>query len=129
MSVTVFNKPLIKTIRNDLETALKTIESKHGIKLGIGSISFSSNSFRTRLEATTQGSSQVDSPVKYQNNFKKHCYLYGLKPSDLGRSFDNGRYMVVGMMNPNAKSGQIIVKDTKNNKLMRFNPSLVGNLT
>lgn len=47
-----FNKQNLQALRLDIDAALKQVEAKHGIKLGIANISFSADTFSTKLTGT-----------------------------------------------------------------------------
>jgi len=55
----VFNNPNLDTLRTELDAALKEIAAKHGIILSIGSMSYSSDKFTTRLTGNTKGAFKV----------------------------------------------------------------------
>jgi hypothetical protein len=51
-----FDKQGLKTLRMDIDSALREVATKHGINLSIGSISFSNDKFTTRLTGLTKTS-------------------------------------------------------------------------
>jgi len=79
-----FSKSNLGELRNDIEAALLTVATKHGISLDIGNIRFDSNSFRTKLEAFINSNNEgnVDKII-----WDKHCSRFNLKPEDFGKNF------------------------------------------
>ncbi len=62
-----FTKPVLKTIRNDINVALAEVAKKHGISLELGTIRFGADNFRCTLSARStvaigQGSLEVPIP-------------------------------------------------------------------
>jgi len=55
MPITTFDKQNLKTLREDINNALKSVALKHGINLGIGNITYDigGQRFTTRITATT----------------------------------------------------------------------------
>jgi hypothetical protein len=72
-----------KTIRKEIADKLKPLEITYGIKFNLGRIRFDDVSFRGRLEGTLLSPSGGDSADLV--HFKKHCFIYGLKPTDYNK--------------------------------------------
>lgn len=51
--INTFDKQNLKSVRIDIDAALKTVADKYGIKLSIGTIRFDGNQFNTKLSAAT----------------------------------------------------------------------------
>jgi hypothetical protein len=118
-----FNKDNLGTIRTDIATALAEVSKKHGIFLAIGNISFDSDSFTTKLSASSAVTRIGEAPIsakelKFQKDFKAYSFSYGFLPSDLGKEFtgiDGKIYTLVGAR-PRA-SNPLLVR-TVDNKLL-----------
>lgn len=86
-----FTKNNLPEIRADLESALLAVEKKYGIKIGLGGIKFSPDSFDVKMTVVTEkASGGVDSDVdpKWVADFNRYYLSYGLQASDLGKEFD-----------------------------------------
>ena len=98
--ITSFKKTDFANIRAELASALAAVEEKFGIKLSVGSITFSDNEFSAKLvglagAAASAATSQDGEPkvnAKWVSDFMKYARSFGFAPSDLGREFKiNGR--------------------------------------
>jgi len=73
-TMTNFDNANLKSLRIDIDAALREVASKHGIKLSIGNISFSADRFTTRLtglsEATVIKKTTVTTHIFEANGFK-----------------------------------------------------------
>ena len=79
-----FTKNNLPEIRADLETALAAVEKKYGIKIGLGGIKFSPDSFDVKMTVVTEkASGGVDSDVdpKWVADFNRYYLSYGLTAS------------------------------------------------
>ena len=52
MTIKSFDKGNLKAVRSDIATALATVETKYGIKLDLGNISFSDKEFRGKINGS-----------------------------------------------------------------------------
>ena len=101
----MIDKNMLAQVRIDLNAALAIVGKKHGIDMTIGSISYSANSFSTKISAVskdvvpaeTVGGVSIDN-VKWKKNFLDYARTYGLTPNDLGRTFTSRgiQYALVG---------------------------------
>lgn len=92
-----FNKTNLRSLRPELEKALADVCAKHGITATIGSGSFTESECKFRLILNLEGSeakTKVDSAT-----FERYATLYGLEPTDLGKSFmvSGNWYKVTGI--------------------------------
>lgn len=96
-----FTKDCFPAIRADLAAALKQVGDKHGIALSIGNISFTENTFSTKLSAVsgTVGDNDGDvANVKWRSSFLRSAFKYGLTAADLDRQVTIGSvtYTIAG---------------------------------
>ncbi len=85
-----FTKSNLPEIRADIAAALVAVEKKFGIKIGLGDIKFSADSFDTKMTVITEkASGGIDCNVdpKWIADFNRYYLSYGLKPEDLGKEF------------------------------------------
>lgn len=59
MKIATFNKPVLRQLRKDLDTALATVANEYGIQFNIGEMRFSSQSFRASLSADIVSSGSI----------------------------------------------------------------------
>ena len=99
-SVKSFDKKNLPLIRADIKNALEAVETKYGIKLSLGNISFTDETFGGKLSAVTMKATGGKSlgNAKWNATFLKNYAQLGLKKTDLGRTFDykNEKVTIVG---------------------------------
>jgi len=81
-----FDKPTIRSLRPELEKALADVCAKHGFTARIGSGSFSDFECKFQLILELDGAGEAKSTAK-QADFERYATLYGLEPTDLGKTF------------------------------------------
>lgn len=103
-----FDKATLKNISADISKALESVGVKYGIKIENGRCQYSDNNFTMKLEASRVNSDGTVE-TKEVSDFKKNCQHYGLKISDLGKTFvSNGQTYVLSGLNTRAKSMPIM---------------------
>jgi len=75
-----FTKENIQHIRNDMTSALKDIEKKHGVLFNLGRISYTDLDFRVAIKCHAN-SNGANSPLELE--WMKYCQSYGFQTSDL----------------------------------------------
>jgi len=104
------NKANLKNFRSDFATAMKSLEEEYGVSVSMKNISFTEDKFTTKLEVTnlSESGEVVDSTVE---DFKKQARFYGLKVSDLGRTFvSQGRTFKVCGLKPSYRKYPVLAK-------------------
>lgn len=81
-----FDKPTIRSLRPELEKALVDVCAKHGITAKIGNASFTDLECKFQLILELEGAGEAKSTAK-QADFERYATLYGLEPTDLGKTF------------------------------------------
>lgn len=130
MTITKFDKVNLKTVREDINSALAEVAKKHGIELEIGNISFDALSFRTTLKASVKdgtADSSLPGTAEMRTDFKRFASIFGLSESDLGKTFKQGRkeYTIVGMK-PRKRTAPIIA--TTDGNMYAFPAEMVRSL-
>ena len=129
--MTTFNKTSLGNIRSDINTALAQVSKKYGIELGIGNISFTENTFSTKLTASAVGNSTAQKTsdslpgnVAMRAAFVKNASYLGFKSSDLGSKvmFQGEECVLVGAR-MKAKAKLVVAK--KDGSLFAAQPSNV----
>jgi hypothetical protein len=80
----MFTKPQLQNFRTDFEKTVKELEKKYSVKIEIGSISYSDNSFHTKMTCTStteDGKKIIDT-----SKFEMYKELFGLK-ANLGDTY------------------------------------------
>ena len=103
-----------KMIRKYLEDAFKNIEDdiakELGVTLKVGNISYSDAYATVKVEASDIGEDGV-AVTKEAHDFKLMAHLYGLEPSDLGKSFKvRGREFTIKGLKPRSTKRPILVE-------------------
>lgn len=116
-----FDKQEVRRIRVAIEDALEKVGNQYGVQIKGGSGSFSSNNLTLKLEASIVGENgEVKS--KESETFKLYAKMYGLDPTDLGKTFttfSNKTFEITGLMTRSRKY-PIIVKDVITGKGFKF---------
>lgn len=118
MSINSFDKDNLKNIRVDINTALKAVETKYGIKLDLGNIRFQADSFHVKLSGSIGEAAEAteDSEVKWRRAFVNNFWSASLGKEDLGKEvFLMGKkYILVGAR-PKARN-PIVLKNPQSEK-------------
>jgi len=105
------NNQNFKKFRNDFNKVLADFGKEHGLELSISNISFTDNSFSTKLS----GYNVENGKSSDQIEFEKVAFRYGLTEKHYGVTFncEHGEFKLVGLK-PRSKSFPVIVE--KNGK-------------
>jgi hypothetical protein len=96
-----FDKPTLRSLRPELETALADVCAKHGITARIGNASFTELECKFQLILELEGVDEAKSTSR-QADFERYATLYGLEPTDFGKNFlVNGVLYSITGISPN----------------------------
>jgi len=103
--IKAFDPQNLKQLRVDIDAAFSAIRQKHGVTLSIGNISYSPEKATSRITMIATGDPNVASDpraaelAKVAAEFKLYASSFGLKPEQLGATFQYGRdtYKLVGL--------------------------------
>ena len=79
------DKDMLKSFRKDFAEAVKSLEAKYGMAISMGNISFTANSFRTKMEAivtdasTQSGANYSPELAKMKVDFMRYAKLVGME--------------------------------------------------
>lgn len=112
MTITQFNRDNLKTMRAEIDAALKAVGEKHGLNLQIGNIKFSANEFHTKLEVRTKTTSTGEAFDPYAAAWKRYCAGYGLPADGVGKTFTSfsGKKYTVRGINTKAAKYPVVVR-------------------
>jgi hypothetical protein len=122
MPITSFDKSNLKNIRADIDSALKAVETKYGMKLSLGNIRFTQNDFKTSLTALVgeAASSAADNSreVKWRSDYLRNSYMFtGDAPKlDTELTMRGRKFIIVGMR-PKAND-PLVLKDVVRDKFI-----------
>ena len=114
--IKTFNKSNLNQVRTDINSALKEVENKYGIKLDIGNISYNGSLFTTKLKAFATGGDDTNvGKIEWDRN----CYKFGSKKGDFGRTikFMGETFTVSGIKPRSSKYPVLADKGGKTYKL------------
>jgi hypothetical protein len=91
----MITKELCKNFRNDFNTAMKELESKYGIAITLGNISYCSTDFSAKITANVTGD---EAKEKEKAEFESYAKFYGFEPEDYGKemTLQGKRFKFVG---------------------------------
>lgn len=115
-------------MEHDIISALADVSKKHGVDIRFGSGGkYNETNASLKLEIScVQGDGTVI--TKEADAFKRHAYLYGFKPEDLGREFVSGgkRYKISGL-NTKAHKMPVLATEVGTNRVFKFSEAIVLN--
>lgn len=120
-----FDRTAIRAIKQDMRDALESVAEKHGISIEVPvGGSFYPTRANVKVEVSTFGE-DGQAKSKKADDFAILATRYGLDPSDLGRTFKQGRhtFTVIGL-NPRAHKFPINC-DRDDGKKFKFPSSTV----
>jgi len=119
------NRDFLKRIRPAIEKDLMDLSKTHNINIKCGSASFGDNHATFKLEISTIGENG-EVMTKEAEDFKVYCHRWGLKESDLGRTFNHfgDTYKITGAKPRSSKYPILAKKLTGNGGTYKFPPSI-----
>jgi hypothetical protein len=109
----MITKPLLASLRIEMNEALAAVAKKHGIAISVGSCSFTDATATYKL-LIADGAQDGESAqhVKARADFKSHAMMFGLDPDWLGATFlSNGTtYTIVGLYPKKRKQPVVVTK-------------------
>lgn len=118
----MIDRQTLENFRNDFKKAMETLEQQYGFVIELGRITYTPTSFTGRLEVH-EGESKDD---VNEQEFKKHCRMYGLDPDDYDRrfTFQGKDYIVVGIR-PSKRKYPICCQEVQNGTTYGFTAECV----
>ena len=120
MIIKHIDRTIARMIREAVEDALKPVTAKLGIEIVAGSGTFTSTSFRFKVEALVKA---ADGTVETQErlSFRAMAHVYGLSVDDLDKTFvcRGEEYQIIGLR-ARARRNPIEVKRLRDGKVFVF---------
>lgn len=110
------DKQMLQQFRQDFQEAVKDLESKYGIVISLGKITYGHDDFTAKLEAKSGDSK--DEVMKRE--FEENCLYFGLDPEDYGQVFsEKGKdYKIIGIDLAKRKY-PVIIQELSTGKTLR----------
>jgi hypothetical protein len=122
-----FDPSNLRNLRDDLQSALLSVASKHGIKISVGSAKYQPEQATFKIELVTVGVGGVDNKAKAE--FDRYCSSFGLRPEHFGGVIKFGRdsYKISGLK-PRAPKRPILATSVTDGKTYILPESAVASL-
>lgn len=120
------NKETLKDFRDDFMETVKPLEEKYGVKIGMGGITYSNDSFHFKVNA--QNMSSILSPKEQFETFVPVLAYLGITNEMFEQTFeglDHKQYVFVALK-PSARKNCCIVKRIENGKQYCCPPDFLG---
>lgn len=123
--ITEFNRKNLKELRPEIQAVLDMIHHEYGVKIELGSMSFSADKFTARITGYAGEEADKGRSERRENEFEQcfrlQSFLLGLKETDLGKKFGMGGkdYILIGMK-PKAQKYPLLGKDVETGKTFKF---------
>ena len=124
MKFTSFDKASVKEARQEIDAKLAELRAL-GLYIKLGNISFTSGSFKAKIECSITDGSIVNpadhEKKKYEDEFKR-SFQFSKYPNAIGKVvvFGGKLFKFVGFK-PNVRTKRAIIHDVKNNRNYRIN--------
>ena len=127
MNVREMNQPTCRMIGKAVLKALVDVEKKFNIKFSQGNGRYSTTSYTMKIEASVIQNGAVI--TKEATAFKQYAEMYGLKATDLGKTFVNhGKYFEITGLNTRARKYKINAKIVGTESSYKFEAPTVARL-
>ena len=123
MKLTSFDSESLLAIRNDVTSALKTVEERYGVTFNIGRITYASDNLRAKLTGVLTSAVGTGNSMDAQLiiGLKEYGHRYGLTIKDAKKVFSsNGKQYVFMGVKPSSKKYPLIVKCIETGKMYKY---------
>jgi len=111
MTISNFDKPSLKAIREAMNIALKSVEDQYGIKVNVGNASYSANEVTFKVKANTIGEGG-EAITKESRNWALYAGMNGLGHLSVGDEIElQGKTFTIAGWNTRAKKSPVNIKD------------------
>lgn len=113
-----FDRPTVKSLRPELDAALKSLERKFGISVRVGNATFNPENVTFKVEMAVKGANGavID---KDATAYKRYQKLYGLIPLGETFTFAGTTYKTTGYK-PRCSKYPVVGKDERTGKSYKF---------
>ncbi|MDB4351965.1 hypothetical protein OAA60_00865 [Porticoccaceae bacterium] len=118
------NTQQLKAVRASLNAALELVTEEHGISFTVGSMSYTHDSFTTKLTGIEQVDGVSISPA--ESDFHKYCQLFGFTADQFGARFtSHGKVYTISGLKVKASKYPILGFDSTTGKTFKFPAEVV----
>jgi len=119
MTTTQFDQETMKSLHREIYDAIQEIAARRGIQLTVGRSTYTAENATIKIEAAVK-SGDGTAITREATAFRELAHLYGLQPSDLGRTFtlSGTEYTIVGLRTRATRAP--ILARTSDGKLVGF---------
>lgn len=99
------NKTTLANFRNDFDAAVKELEAKYNVSMSLGNIKYGDDNFYGKVTVINKDETTGEKIDLEAQSFTSMATLYGLKASDLGRTFvaQGQTFKITGLKTRNRK--------------------------
>jgi len=126
VKISIINRQSCRTVQEAALAELQKVADKYGLVVQSGGGTFTSTSFRFKVEFAVVDDSGV-AQSRDATHFERYCTLYGLKPEDLGREFvyRGSKYTIVGLSSRSRKFPILTTQEGRGAGQVKFTKQLV----
>ena len=107
---------ILDEFRNDFENQMKGMEAKYGFKISLGSMSYSSNQFTSKVTVTDTAGGNADD-AEGKQSLKSDGWKFNLTEKDYNKRFGyNGKQWELKGLKPRSRKYPIIATEVGTNK-------------
>ena len=121
MKKTHFNGSVVDQFRNEFEALVKDFEEKHGVKFGLGTITYGPSQLHSKMTVTIVGEGENPKDVEGKTSLKRHGFRFGLTDEDFNKriQFLGKVYQLKGIK-PRSSKYPIIAKNMNNGQTYKL---------
>ena len=110
----VITKQFLKEFRLELKEAVKELEAKHKCKVELGNISYTEDSFTSKM---TVSDASISASDREKKEFEKFCMIYGFEAKDYLKEFTlQGKNFVLYGFKPKATKNTCKIREVSTGK-------------
>jgi hypothetical protein len=127
MTIRSFDRPTVRTLREEIESALRPLCEKHGLSLEVGRANFDYQSLTFKVQLAVAGEEGV-AMTREAQDFKLLAPQLGLSPDDLGREITAGgnQYKILGYRRLARKTPIIVERQPDGKQFVMTVEQVVG---
>lgn len=114
--ITKLDRPTIKYIGKQLETAVRPLAKELGVMIDLGNCSFNESNCKFQLKVAVLDSN--GKPITEEiESFRSNAKLFGFEPDDLGKKFSlQGQSYTICGLKPKSRKYPVIAQSNNGNK-------------
>jgi len=100
------DRELLRTLRDEMNTALQAVAKRHNLLIAVGNASFTETTANFKLAiATNTGDAETPAQQKAAEDWQRYAARFGLDPAWLNKTYTYGgdEYEILGLMPKRSK--------------------------